>query len=153
MLVHACRMHAGDPIMPSAQARFAAIGRGVCDTDGCDALRKYTESYCRKCKLYAAVRHLKDGDRVPSFSARPGPSQADELPVPRTLFGDDEPPPVPHTNAELPERFDERVDDVSSQTILWIPEQFRQMLICWTADHLEAMNKGDATAGRLQRSM
>ena len=33
------------------------------------------------------------------------------------------------------------------------PEQFRYAFTCWIADHIEAMNKGDATAGLLHRSM
>ena len=37
MLVHACRVHAGDIITPSAQARLTASGRGVCGTENCDA--------------------------------------------------------------------------------------------------------------------
>ena len=153
MLVHACRAHAGDIITPSAQARLAASGRGICGTEDCDALRKHTEAYCRKCKLYAPVRAFRDGDRVPSCSARPGPSQSDDPPVPRILFGDSEQPHRPCTNGELPEHFEERVDKLSSQTMLSPPEQFRHKLTCLTADHIEAMNKGDATAGLLQRSM
>ena len=153
MLVHACRVHAGDIITPSAQARLTASGRGVCGTENCDALRKHIETYCRKCKLYAPVRSFRDGERVPSCSARPGPSQTEDTQVPRNLFGDDEPLPVPDTSAELPEHFEERVDKLTSQTMLSPPEQFRYALTCWTADHFEAMNKGDATAGLLHRSM
>ena len=58
MLVHACRAHAGDVITPSAQARLTASGRGMCSTEHCVALRKHTETYCRKCKLHAPVRSL-----------------------------------------------------------------------------------------------
>ena len=105
MLVHACRAHAGDIITPSAQARLTASGRGMCSTEHCDALRKLTETYCRKCKLYATVRSFKEGDRVPSFSSRPGLSQAQESQVPRNFFGDDEPPPISDTNVELPDDF------------------------------------------------
>ena len=153
MLVHACRVHAGDIITPSAQARLTASGRGICGTENWDALRKHIETYCRKCKLYAPVRTFRDGDRVPSCSARPGPSQTEDTQVPRNLFGDDEPLPVPDTSAELPEHFEERVDKLTSQTMLSPPEQFRYALTCWIADHIEAMNKGDATAGLLHRSM
>ena len=44
MLVHECRVRAGDIITPSAQARLTASGRGVCSTEHCDALRKHTET-------------------------------------------------------------------------------------------------------------
>ena len=37
--------------------------------------------------------------------------------------------------------------------MLWLPEQFRHALIGWSADHIEAMNKGDATAGLLHKAM
>ena len=94
MLVHACRAHAGDIISLSAQARLTASGRGICRTENCDAFRKHTETYCRKFKLYAPVRSFRDGDRVPSCSARPGPSQAEDAQVQRILSGDSEPSPV-----------------------------------------------------------
>ena len=73
--------------------------------------------------------------------------------MPRNFFGDDEPLPIPDTNAELLENFEERIDKLTSQTLLTPPEQFRCALTGWTADHIEAMNKGDATAGLLHRSM
>ena len=110
MLVHACRAHAGEIITPAAQARLTAGGRGMCSTESCDALLKHPESYCRKCKLYAPVRLFQDGDRVPSFSARPGPSQAQESQIPRNLFGDHEPPPISSTEADLPENFEDSFD-------------------------------------------
>ena len=153
MLVHACRTHACDIITPSAQARLTSSGCAMCSAANCDALWKHIETYCKKCKLYAPVRSFKDGDRVPSFSARPGPSQAQESQVPWSLFGDDEPPPISNTNAELPDDFEERIDKLTSQTMLSPPDQFRCALICWFADHVEAMNKGDATAGLLHRAM
>ena len=73
--------------------------------------------------------------------------------MPRNLFGDDEPPPISDTNAELPEDFEERIDKLTSQTMLNPPHQFRCALTCWSADRIEAMNKGDATAGLLHRAM
>ena len=118
----------------------------MCSTESCDALRKHFEAYYTKYTLYAPVRLFQDGDRVPSFSARPGPSQAQESRIPRNLFCDDEPLPFISTEADLPENFEERVDKLTSQTMLWPPEQFRHALIGWSADHIEAMNDGDATA-------
>ena len=44
--------------------------------------------------------------------------------MPRNLFGDDEPLPIISTEAELPENFQGRVDKLTSQTMLWLPEQF-----------------------------
>ena len=125
----------------------------MCSTESCDAMRKHSEPYCRKCKLYAEVRPFRDGDRVPSFSARPAPSQTKESQVPRNLFGDNAPFPMGCTNADLPENFEERVEKFTSQTMLWPPEQFRHVLCGWAADHIEAMNKGDATAGLLEKAM
>ena len=66
---------------------------------------------------------------------------------------DGEPSPVQNTSAQLPEQFEERVDKLTSQIMLSPPEQFRHALTCWIADHIEAMNNGDATAGLLYRSM
>ena len=45
------------------------------------------------------------------------------------------------------------MDKLTSQTMLCPPEQFRYALGGWSADHVEAMNKGDATAGLLQKAM
>ena len=90
---------------------------------------------------------------MPSFSARSGSPQTRESQIPRSLFGDDEPPPISSTEADLPENFGERVDKLTSQTMLWLPEQFRHALTGWSADHIEAMNKGDATAGLLHNAM
>ena len=125
----------------------------MCRTENCDALRKHFEAYCKKCKPYALVRSFKDVDRVPRFSTRPGPSQAQESQVPRNLFGDDEPPPITSINSELLADFEERVDKLTSQTMLCPPDQFRCALIGWSADHIEGMNEGDATAGLLQKAM
>ena len=74
--MHCNHVHAGEPITPSVRNKFADSGRGMCSTENCDALRKSDEPYCRKCKLYADVRPFRDGDCIPSCSARPGPSQA-----------------------------------------------------------------------------
>ena len=76
MLVHCSRAHAGEPITPAARVKVAAGGRGMCSTENCDALRWNEEPYCRKWKLYADVRPFRDGDHVPSCSARPGPSSS-----------------------------------------------------------------------------
>ena len=81
------------------------------------------------------------------------PTPAEDTPTARALFSEEEPQTAPETNAALPECFDERVDGFSSQTILWVPEMFRLALTTLTANHLEAMNRGDATAGRLQKAM
>ena len=140
-------------ILPSAQARLTANGRGICSTEHCGALRKHTGTYCRTCKLYAPVRSFRDGDRVPGCLARPWPSRAEDTQVQRILSGVSEPSPVHNIYAELPEHFEERVDKLSSQTMFCPPEQFIHALTCWTADHTDAMNKGDATAGLLHRSM
>ena len=141
MLIHACKVHAGEIITPAAQAKLTNAGRGMCSTEGCDALRKYSERLCRKCKLYADVRLFQDGDRVPAFSARPGPSLTQESRVLRVLFGDDEPHPIDGVDADLPDDFEERVDKLSSQTMLWPPLQFRHALCGWAAGHVEAMNR------------
>ena len=37
--------------------------------------------------------------------------------------------------------------------MLWPPEQFRYAMCGWAADHVEAMNRGDATAGLLEKAM
>ena len=78
---------------------------------------------------------------------------ADDPLIARALFIEEEPQLASETSATLPQCFDDRVDDLTSQTILWIPERFRQMLATWTANHFEAMNKGDSTAGQVQRAM
>ena len=81
------------------------------------------------------------------------PTPAEDAHTARALFSESEPFQFSVINVVFPDLFDERVDALPSQTILWVPERFRQALTALTANHLEAMNRGDPTAGRLQRVM
>ena len=45
------------------------------------------------------------------------------------------------------------MDKLTSQTMLCPPEQIQHALTLWSADHFEAMNKGDATAGLVQNTI
>ena len=102
MFIHACRMHAGEPILPSARARLSAIERGLCSTEGCGAIRKYSEIHCRRCRTQAPVRHIRDGDVVPASSTCPIPALAEDPLVSRTLSGEEGSQPGPQTGATLP---------------------------------------------------
>ena len=83
----------------------------------------------------------------------PGPSQAQDSEPVRNLFGNDDPHPAGATIVELPEDFVDRAERLTSQTILWPPKQYRYVMCGWTADHIAAMNKGDATAAILQKTI
>ena len=71
----------------------------------------------------------------------------------RKLFGNDDPYPAGATIADLPDDFVDRVEHLTSQTILWPPKQYRYAMCVWTADHIEAMNQGDSIAATLQKAM
>ena len=58
LLIHVSVQHSGEPIGPPARAIFANMGRGMCCTEGCGALRALDAPRCRKCRRNAAVRPL-----------------------------------------------------------------------------------------------
>ena len=153
MLIHAFRAHAGKIITTSTHARIVASGCGICCMECCDSLRKHMETYYRKCNLYAPLITFRHVNVIPNCSTCPELSQSDDPTVPTILFRNSKQQHKLCINAEVLEHCEERVDELSSHTMLSPSEQFRHKLTCLTAYHIKAINKDDVTARLVQRSM
>jgi hypothetical protein len=158
LLTHVSVQHSGEAIGAQARVAFSALGRGMCCTEGCGALRDLTVARCRKCRRNAAVRALAENDVVPANSSRAETplsqqaSAADEVAAADAANAAEAPPPVPVVEHELPADFLSRVQGLSSQTILHIPRQFRQQLCSITASCVEGCNAGDASSAVLEQA-
>ena len=150
LLTHVSVQHSGEAIDARARAAFAALGRGMCCSEGCGALRDRTVARCRKCRRNAAVRELAEGDVVPHNSSR---SEARQLPVSQPAESQESlDQPSPAVAHELPADFLDRVLRLSSQTLLRIPRQFREQLCSFTATCIEGCNAGDASSAILEQA-
>jgi hypothetical protein len=134
-----------------------ALGRGVCTSDGCGALRDFAQPRCRRCRRSCRVRPLRPDDTVPQVLARaPGGDGGDAgEPAPAV---DEVPPllaePPPHADRfpALPDGFLPRVRALPPHTLLHVPRAQRARLCEVTAMLVEGCNSGSSTFASLEQA-
>ena len=158
LFCHVSMVHAGALLDQAACRSMHALGRGMCTSDGCGALRDLAQSRCRRCRRSCRVRHLQPGDSIPQVLARASGADDDGAMHGQAARDDDAPPLLaePPLHADrfppLPEDFLPRVAALPVQTMLHVPRALRARLCEVTAALIEGCNSGDATFAALEQA-